>query len=169
MARLLILSDTHVPDFARQLPVWVLRLATGADFVVHAGDATQAAVLDQLAEHAPVVSVLGNVDHHDVAAWGATPIAALDVGGVAVAVIHDAGPRAGREARLRRRFPEADVAVFGHSHIPELRQAGGVWFINPGSPTWKRREPGPTVVVAEAKHGRFRPRLVEGGRAKGLS
>jgi uncharacterized protein len=161
VAELLILSDTHVPDFARGLPATVLRLAERADLVIHAGDATSAAVLDQLAELAPVVAVMGNMDDEDVAAWGAGAVAAIAVEGLAFAVVHDSGRRAGRAGRLRKLFPEADVVVYGHSHQPELRLEGDLWLANPGSPTWKRREPRATVITATVTGDRFDARLVE--------
>ncbi len=160
MQRLLIVSDTHVPDFARRLPAWLLRLAERADRIVHAGDATAAAVLDELAGLAPVTAALGNIDGPDVAAWGAAPVASLTVEGLTMTVVHDAGRRDGREARLRRRFPDADVIVFGHSHAPEVTAAGGAWLVNPGSPTWRRRAPAPTVVTATVRGRTFAPRLV---------
>jgi uncharacterized protein len=163
MPRLLILADSHVPDFAAELPSWVLRIASQADRVIHAGDVTTARVLDQLAACAPVVAILGNGDCDEVRAWGATIATTLEVEGVTIAAVHDAGRRAGRDSRLRRRFPAANVAVFGHSHIPELRLVDGLWMVNPGSPTWKRRQRAPTVVVADVADGAFRPRLVEGG------
>jgi hypothetical protein len=150
-----------VPDFRRELPATLRPHLEACNLILHAGDVTHADVLAELEEFAPVVAVLGNLDGPDVAAWGATTAATLDVDGVTVAMIHDAGRTAGREDRLRRRFPEAELIVFGHSHTPGIRTAHGVTFVNPGSPTWKRREPHPTIAVARLARRRTRIQLVE--------
>ena len=118
-------------------------------------------MLERLQNAAPVVAVLGNLDGADVASWGAQETATVEVGGVAVGMIHDAGRAAGREDRLRRRFSGARLIVFGHSHIPGIRTEDGVTFVNPGSPTWKRRAALPTIAVARLARGRIRVELVE--------
>jgi putative phosphoesterase len=109
-------------------------------------------VLDTLAEYAPVRVVQGNNDGVDVAAWGATETAEFEIDGLAVAMIHDSGQRDGRLTRLRRRFPVADLVVFGHSHIPMDISGGGLRILNPGSPTDKRRQPTrtfATLIIAD--------------------
>ena len=116
--RAVVLSDTHLrPGGARRLPDAVYRALDGADLVLHAGDIVTADLVHELSGFAPVHAVLGNNDLDP--ALSALPETRLDVvDGVRVAMIHDSGPRAGREGRMRRRFPDADVVVFGHSHIP---------------------------------------------------
>ena len=121
----------------------------GADLILHAGDVCTAAVLDELAQYAPVTAVAGNNDGPDVTAWGAAETAALPVGGLRVAMIHDSGPAAGRLARMRARFPGADLVVFGHSHIPLDAAANGFRIFNPGSPTDRRRQPHGTLGVLD--------------------
>ena len=86
-------------------------------------------------------AVLGNNDGPEVAAWGAPETLELELEGLQVAMVHDSGPAGGRVARLRRRFPTADLVVFGHSHIPMDRSEDGLRIFNPGSPTDKRRQP----------------------------
>jgi uncharacterized protein len=149
----LILADTHVPRFRRELPAELAPHLTSCDIVLHAGDVTDPAVLDRLAAHAPVLAVLGNADGPEIAAWGARERLEVDVGGVAVAMVHAAGPARGRPRRLRRWFPGAELVVYGHSHIPEIVRDGGGILVNPGSPTWKRRQPHPTVAVARLAPG----------------
>jgi len=142
--RVLVVSDTHAPRRWRGLPRGLAAaLASGPDLVLHAGDACRAELLEELAAWAPVRAVLGNNDGEDVRAWGAPPTLEAELAGVRVAMIHDAGVRQGRPARLRRRFPGADLVVFGHSHSPaDLRDpATGLRLLNPGSPTDPRREP----------------------------
>jgi uncharacterized protein len=128
-----------------------------ADVILHAGDVCTAAVLDELAQYAPVTAVAGNNDGPDVAAWGAAETALADIDGLRVAMIHDSGPAAGRLARLRARFPAADLVVFGHSHIPldAASADGGFRIFNPGSPTDRRRQPHGTLGVLGIADGRL--------------
>jgi hypothetical protein len=149
------LADTHAPRRWRSCPPRVARYLRAADLILHAGDVCTADVLDELAGYAPVQAVQGNNDGPGVAAWGAPETLELDLDGLAVAMIHDAGPAAGRNARMRRRFPAAGLVVYGHSHIP-LDQAGaGIRIFNPGSPTDRRRQPHGTIGVLQVEHGRI--------------
>lgn len=151
--RVIVVSDTHIPDFAKALPAPLLPALRRADLILHAGDVTSVTVLDELAQHAPVRAVTGNGDDAEaMAAWGASAEARFDVDGVSFGMLHDSGPRPGREARMRRRFPDARVVVYGHSHIPWNAETHGLLLFNPGSPTWKRRQPAPTygeLVVSD--------------------
>ena len=126
-----------------------------ADRILHAGDVCTAAVLAELAEYAPVTAVLGNNDGPDVAEWGAPGTAELDLDGLKVTMVHDSGAAAGRLIRLRRRFPGADLVVFGHSHIPLDESAPGLRIFNPGSPTDRRRQPQGTLGLLEITGGRL--------------
>jgi putative phosphoesterase len=150
-----VVSDTHMRDTgARVLPEAAWRELRTADAILHAGDVVESGLLRALAEVAPVHAVLGN---NDVALTGVLPeTLELDFDGVRVAMIHDSGPRSGREGRLRRRFPNADIVVFGHSHIP-WDEAGleGQWLLNPGSPTERRGQPHRTMAAIEISDGRF--------------
>jgi hypothetical protein len=126
-----------------------------ADLILHAGDVCTASVLTELAEYAPVTAVVGNNDDPSVAAWGAAETAELDLDGLRVAMVHDSGARTGRLPRMRRRFPRADLVVFGHSHIPLDESAPGLRIFNPGSPTDRRRQPHGTLGVLEVDDGRL--------------
>jgi uncharacterized protein len=159
--RVLVLSDTHIPDFAKRLPPSLYKELEQADTVLHAGDVTSPEVLDELATFGPVHVALGNGDGLAVSKWGATPEVRLELDGVHLAMVHDSGPRTGREQRLIRRFPEAKLIVFGHSHVPVDARYEGVRLFNPGSPTWKRRQPTPTYGVIDISNGRLRTRVVE--------
>jgi putative phosphoesterase len=153
VVRVVVLSDTHAPRRWRSCPPRVAAELRGADLILHAGDVCTAPVLAELAQYAPVTAVLGNNDGQDVADWGAAETAALTLDGLHVAMLHDSGPAAGRLARMRRRFPEADLVVFGHSHIP-LEQSGyGLRIFNPGSPTDRRRQPHGTLGVLRIQDG----------------
>jgi putative phosphoesterase len=112
-----------------------------ADHILHAGDVTDPAVLAELKALAPVTVVMGNCDSFDVRDWGATDEVEIDLGGIRIAMLHDSGPTKGRRERMRKRFPDARVIVFGHSHMPFNEDEDGLLLFNPGSPTWKRRAP----------------------------
>jgi len=120
---------------------------------LHAGDVCTADVLDELAAYAPVRAVRGNNDGPGVAAWGAPETLDLDLGGLRVAMIHDSGQATGRPARLRRRFPAADLVIFGHSHIPLDHTEHGQRIFNPGSPTDRRRQPHGTLGLLDVADG----------------
>ena len=151
-----VLSDTHAPRYWTACPAEVARRLEGADLILHAGDVCRATVLDELAAFAPVRVVLGNNDTPDVAAWGAPEVLRLDLDGMRVAMVHDAGPAAGRPRRMRRRFPDARLVVFGHSHIPlDLAGEDGQRLFNPGSPTDRRRQPRGTMGLLRVEAGRL--------------
>ncbi|MBO0830025.1 MAG: metallophosphoesterase family protein [Streptosporangiales bacterium] len=152
--RAVVVSDTHAPRRWKSCPPAVAARLRDADVILHAGDVCVAPVLDELAAYAPVHVVLGNNDRPDVAAWGAPETLELDLGGVRVAMVHDAGPATGRFRRMGRMFPYADLVVFGHSHIPLDETADDVHLFNPGSPTDRRRQPRGTIGVVDLDAGR---------------
>ena len=151
--RVAVLSDTHAPHRWKSCPPRVADQLRGVDVILHAGDVCTPAVLHELAAWAPVHAVRGNNDGPDVAAWGAPPTLQLDLAGVCVAMIHDSGPASGRPDRMRRQFPDAQLVVFGHSHIPLNEMHVGQRIFNPGSPTDRRRQPEGTMGLLEIVDG----------------
>ena len=152
---LLLLSDTHVPQRARDLPREVWAAVEAADVVVHAGDWVDARLLDKLeARSLRLVGVHGNNDGAELQAR-LPEVAHTTVGGIRLAVVHETGPAAGRERRCDALYGEsADVLVFGHSHIPwDSTTPGGLRLLNPGSPTDRRRQPHGTYLTATASGG----------------
>ncbi len=153
-ARLLLLADTHLPRRARDLPEQVWSAVAEADVVVHAGDWVDVTLLDRLEARARrLVGVHGNNDHGELR--GRLPeVARAEVAGVRLAVVHETGPARGREERCAARFPDTDVLVFGHSHIPwDTTADTGLRLLNPGSPTDRRRQPHCTYLTALARDG----------------
>jgi uncharacterized protein len=140
-----VLADTHTRGMSRTLPPGAWPYLESADHILHAGDVVDPGLLTELRSLAPVTVVMGNCDGADVREWGATETAQVALGGVPIAMVHDSGPATGRQGRMRRLFPEARVVVFGHSHIPWNTDSDGLLLFNPGSPTWKRRAPFPSM------------------------
>ena len=154
--RLLLIADTHVPRRARDLPAQLWRAVEEADIVFHAGDWVDVALLDALEDRASrVVGVAGNNDGAPLRAR-LDEVACVSVAGLEVAVVHETGSKAGRERRCDARFPNADVLVFGHSHIPwDTTTPRGMRLLNPGSPTDRRSQPHCTYMTAVAAAGRL--------------
>lgn len=154
--RLLLLSDTHIPGRARTLPAAVLRAADEVDLIVHAGDWVSVSLLDELAEHGAVLGVYGNNDGADLRAR-LPEVARREIEGVRVAVVHETGQARRREERMDVAYPDVDVLVFGHSHIPwDATTPCGMRLLNPGSPTDRRRQPHHTMMTAVVDAGVLR-------------
>ncbi len=145
-----VVADTHLPRRAKALPAGLDPHLERADLILHAGDLMDPALLDELAAYGPVRAVHGNLDPTEATL---PETLEFEFGGARIAMIHDSGPKRGRRNRMRRRFPEARVVVFGHSHIPWLEDEGGLLLLNPGSPTDKRRQPEHTFALLCAEGG----------------
>jgi putative phosphoesterase len=152
--RLLLMADTHVPKRARDLPDALWREVDGADVVVHAGDWVDEALLDRLEERS--ARLLGCYGNNDGAALRARlpEVARAELEGVRLAVVHETGQAGGREERCAAAYPDTDLLVFGHSHIPwDTTAASGLRLLNPGSPTDRRRQPHCTYLTARVADG----------------
>lgn len=151
----LVLADTHVrADRRRDLPAEVWDAADRAHLILHAGDVVTGSLLDDLAVRAPLRAVLGN---NDDGLDDRLPIEdRVDLDGYRIALVHDTGPTAGRPGRMKRRYPDADLVVFGHSHLP-LDEEGvdGQRLFNPGSCTERRRAPHRTYGLLVVAGGRL--------------
>ncbi|MGF7234390.1 MAG: metallophosphoesterase family protein [Frankia sp.] len=158
--RLVLMSDTHLPRRARDLPPQLWAAVDDADVVVHAGDWVSLEFMTRLearttAHGGRLIGVWGNNDGDDLRAR-LPEVARVDLDGLRLAVVHETGPAAGREKRMAGAFADADVVVFGHSHIPWDSYAGpgGPRLLNPGSPTDRRRQPAGTYLTAGCEPGR---------------
>jgi len=156
--RLLLLADTHLPIRAKDLPDDVWRAVDETDLVLHAGDWVDVALLDALQSRAHrLVGVAGNNDH-GVLRERLPEFAGVEVEGVRFGVVHETGPASGREARCEAAYPDLDVLVFGHSHIPwDTTSPRGLRLLNPGSPTDRRRQPFCTYMTATVHDGVLSP------------
>ncbi len=156
--RLLLLADTHVPARAADLPAEVWEQVKRSDVVLHAGDWVGSELLDRLEKVAGrVLGCYGNNDGPDLRAR-IPEIAAVELAEVSIIVVHETGSAKGREQRMDRRFPDADLIVFGHSHMPwDTTTPRGKRLLNPGSPTDKRRQPHATFQTLELQAGVIGP------------
>ena len=155
--RLLLLADTHVPKRARDLPAIVWEEVDKADVVIHAGDWVDVALFDALEERSTrLVACWGNNDGDDLRAR-MPETAEVTLEGVRFTVVHETGASTGREKRMSAVYPDTDVLVFGHSHIPwDTVSHTGLRLLNPGSPTDRRRQPFCTYMTAEVRDGELR-------------
>ncbi len=148
-----VIADTHLPRGRRALPARAVALLEDAELILHAGDVSTVSALAELeALGPPLVAVHGNVDEPALRERLPSELE-LELGGVKLAMTHDAGAARGRLARLRRRFVDADAVVFGHSHIPLLEADGAFQIFNPGSATDRRRQPQHTIGLARVDRG----------------
>jgi predicted phosphodiesterase len=79
---------------------------------------------------------------------------------VSIGMVHVPGPAAGREARLAARFPGCHAVVYGHTHVPQIEHRDGVWILNPGSPTERRRAPTRAMLELRVRRAELVPTLV---------
>jgi putative phosphoesterase len=136
-------------------------LCRAADLILHAGDFVSAALLEELRTWGPPVeAVYGNMD--EPALKQTLPLEhVVEVAGARVGMVHIPGPAAGRAARLRTRFPGCDAIVYGHTHVPEVSRDEGVWILNPGSPTERRRAPARAMLLLHSVGNAIEPEAVD--------
>ena len=141
-----------MPRGSRRLPDGCVELLRRADLILHAGDLTSVSVLEELRALGRVEAVHGNADEPELARLLPERLV-VEVGSARVGLVHDAGPSAGRHARLGTWFPECDVVVYGHTHLPEATRVGKTWIVNPGSPTERRRGPWRSLALLRVDAG----------------
>jgi putative phosphoesterase len=130
-----LISDTHIPLRARNIPKKVFEVLEGADFIVHAGDLVELSVIDELEQLAPVLAVYGNMDGSEIRGK-LQKLNSVKVLDWKVGVMHDPGALFGmkkmREIAKQNSF---NVMVYGHTHNSNIKWEENTLFINPGSPT----------------------------------
>jgi len=161
--RVAVVADTHLPRGSRRLPEACVEELRRADAILHAADLTGLSFLEQLRAFGPPVdAVAGNIDEPAVRELLPEELV-VALSGHRIGLVHNAGPRAGREARLLARFPGCAAIVYGHTHVPQLERHEGIWIVNPGSPTERRRSPFRSLAVLELGAAGMDARLVELG------
>ncbi|GAB3816052.1 YfcE family phosphodiesterase [Tessaracoccus terricola] len=156
MLRVTLLADTHVPVRARELTDQVWDAVAAADVVIHAGDWMAPALLDELELRSKrLVAVFGNNDGDELRER-LPEVARVELEGMRWGVVHETGAKQRREERMRAQYPDLDVLVFGHSHIPWDTEHEGLRLLNPGSPTDRRRQPHCTFMTCTVADGAIR-------------
>lgn len=147
--RVALIADTHFRGTDIGLPARCVEEIRGADLLLHAGDICTEQALERIEGLGPPVrAVHGNIDSPQLRRNLPEQLS-VELEGIVIAMLHDAGPAKGRLQRMRSRFPAADVVVFGHSHMPLDEAHEGFRIFNPGSPTQRRRAPSHTMGIAE--------------------
>lgn len=156
-----VVGDTHLPRGTRVLPGECVRRLQAADVILHTGDHSSVASLEELqALGPPVHAVHGNADEPVLRELLPKELV-VEVASARIGLTHVPGPRAGREERLLARFPGCAAVVYGHTHVPQVELRGGVWVLNPGSPTDRRSAAVWTMLELRIERGRVRPTLIE--------
>lgn len=156
-----VISDTHMPRMAKKLPYELLKGLESVDLIIHAGDWSDWSVYERLTEIAPVEGVAGNADSKEIEErLGLRKL--LQMEGCRIGVVHGHGNKGTTEKRALDSFEayEVDCIIFGHSHIPLLKQVNDVVLFNPGSPTDKRRQPQYSYGIIEIESGNLHARHV---------
>ena len=128
--RIGVLSDSHVRSLGG-LPHTLIETLSSVDLIVHAGDFVALQVYEDLTQLGNVKAVRGNMDEGDIRTL-LPETELLVIEGKKIGIIHGFGAPWGIEERVRTRFGEVDVIIFGHSHISKNEVIGGVHFFNPG-------------------------------------
>ncbi|MEC9488206.1 MAG: metallophosphoesterase family protein [Halanaerobium sp.] len=151
-----VLSDTHIPAAASRVPEQVIAGFAGVNLILHAGDLTSYAVVEQLEELAPVKAVTGNMDRKMVAQEFPLELV-LTIAGVKIAIWHGHGDFARQNIMYHslERFPAANCIIFGHTHQPFKEYINNTLLLNPGSPTDKRWQQEYSFALLEVKDGQI--------------
>jgi uncharacterized protein len=150
-----VLADTHMPKGGRRLPERCAELLGESEAALHAGDFFGIGTLREIEAlcPGPVHAVHGNVDEAELRELLPETVE-IELAGARIAMVHDAGPASGRVGRMRRRLPDADAVVFGHSHLPLHEEEDDFQIFNPGSPTERRRAPRHSMGLLRIESGR---------------
>lgn len=137
-----------------------MRRLAAADLVLHGGDFVSVGFYEELQKIGPPVEgISGNMDEAALKAM-LPKEHVVEVDGLRIAMVHNAGPRVGREARLAARFADCEAVVYGHTHVPQVERFQHLWVLNPGSPTERRSAPVHSMLVLRIKASRITPELV---------
>jgi len=133
-----LISDTHIPDRAKEIPENVYSTFKNVDLILHAGDLTSLNVIEELENIAPVIAIQGNMDR--VNGINLPTAKVLEAEGLRIGIVHgEVYPRADTQQLLYlARELNVDILVSVHSHQPKIEQTEGILLLNPGSPVVPR-------------------------------
>ena len=133
-----LISDTHIPDRAKEIPEKVITTFKDVDLILHAGDLTSTQVIDELEKIAPTIAIQGNIDR--VAGIKLPNAKVIEVEGLKIGLIHgEVYPRGDTQQLLYlAKQLNVNILVSGHSHQPKIEQIEDILLLNPGSPVVPR-------------------------------
>lgn len=160
MIKIAVLSDTHIPIAADDIPKAVYEGIAGVDMILHAGDLLKLDIFDRLSKIAPVKAVCGNMD--DVNVRSRLPNKdVITIGQVSIGLIHGWGAPSDLIDLVSHEFKDVDAIVFGHSHSPLIETKNGILFFNPGSPTDKVFAPYNSYGILEIEDKKIIPYIIK--------
>lgn len=132
--RILVLSDTHIPRVANDLPKRVYDEMPGVDMIIHAGDFVEDELYTKLKTLKETKAVYGNMDSMKLRNL-LKDKEIIEVGKFRIGLMHGHGAPRDLLETVRGEFKDVDAIVFGHSHVAINTVKDGVLLFNPGSPT----------------------------------
>lgn len=132
--RIGLISDTHIPDVAPELPPEINEAFRGVDLILHAGDIYIPSVLDDLERIAPVLAAKGDDDPLDMLDDKRVKSKhVMKLGSYTLWLIHE---RPYTLVSQPKGEGVPDIVVFGHEHLTTVQRYRDILFVNPGSPTF---------------------------------
>jgi hypothetical protein len=132
--KILVLSDTHIPRVAQDLPDNIYTEIKSADMILHAGDFIDIEVFENLKKLKKLHAVYGNMDSPDLRRI-LKDKEVVQAGKFRIGLIHGYGAPKDIMETVKKEFTNVDAIVFGHSHAAMNAVKDGILFFNPGSPT----------------------------------
>jgi len=126
-----VISDTHLKEPSAELMNLTRTVFSDVDMILHAGDLVSLQILKAF-QGKKVVAARGNMDLPD-SEGVLQDMEIIEVEGHRIGLIHGWGSPAGLEQKIRERFQDVNVIVYGHSHRTANHEVDGVLFFNPGS------------------------------------
>lgn len=156
----MVLSDTHIPRIASDLPDRIYEDIAGVDMILHAGDFVEKELFDKLSALKPIKAVYGNMDPQNLRnRLSAKEV--IEVGGMKIGLIHGYGAPRELAEMVRKEFTGVDAIIFGHSHSAMNEMRGGVLLFNPGSPTDKIFASSNSYGLLEINNGRIKGQIIK--------
>ncbi len=157
-----VISDTHIPERASEIPENVFEIFEGVDMILHAGDLISLKIRDILNNIAPITCVQGNMDRYYGTELPESEL--IEVGGVKIGLNHGEVYPRGDTQQLRYIGLEmgVDLLITGHTHFAFVNQLKDMLLLNPGSPTVPRLSD-PSVMLVDVNDGKVEAQIIKIG------
>lgn len=153
--RIGIIGDTHLKKHCSKLKTFLVENMRDIDMIIHVGDFTSPDVIEILKSHCRFEGVYGNNDGTSIKEKVPDKII-LSIEGYRIGVYHGHGDKKQTLDNVMKVFKDEklNIIIFGHSHKPAIFTKGNTLFLNPGSITYKRRDPWFTYIILELQTGK---------------